>query len=118
MKVNILGTEYKIHYYGYNENKVITCQGLMGYCDSLSKEIAILNLETDKDFIDYDKDALQKLIRKNIRHEIVHAFLNESGLMQETYQTPNGWAINEEMVDWFALQGEKIYKAWVKAKAI
>jgi hypothetical protein len=29
-----------------------------------------------------------------------------------------GWAKNEEMVDWFALQGPKIYAAWKEAGAI
>jgi len=28
------------------------------------------------------------------------------------------WARNEEMIDWFALQGPKILKAWQEAGAL
>ena len=41
--------------------------------------------------------------KKNLRHEIVHAFLFESGLAENSE-----WAYNEEMVDWIAKQGPKI----------
>ena len=36
--------------------------------------------------------------KKVIRHELVHAFLFESGL------SVNSWADNEEIVDWIAIQ--------------
>ena len=43
-----------------------------------------------------------------MRHEIVHAFLNESGLSDSSNQYNGGWAKNEEMVDWLAIQWHKI----------
>ena len=43
-----------------------------------------------------------------LRHEIIHAFLFESGLECNSLKTYN-WAENEEMVDWFAIQSPKIF---------
>ena len=51
------------------------------------------------------------------RHEIVHAFLLESGLAECSGDT-DCWAQNEAMVDWFARQGQKIYAAWLEAGAL
>ena len=52
--------------------------------------------------------------RKVLRHEIIHAFLYESGLSCNSQET-TAWAANEEMVDWFAIQGPKIVRAWREA---
>ncbi len=56
-------------------------------------------------------------MKATLRHEIVHAFLGESGLSANSNES-DAWARNEEMVDWFALQGPKIYKAWQEAGAV
>lgn len=42
-----------------------------------------------------------------MRHEIVHAYLYESGLAENSLSVAN-WATNEEMVDWIARQFPKI----------
>ena len=52
-------------------------------------------------------------VRKVKRHEIIHAFLLESGLAE-----CSDWAQNEEMVDWLARMGPKINTAWQAAGAI
>ena len=49
-----------------------------------------------------------------LRHEIVHAFLFESGLAESSFST-DAWAKNEEMIDWIAFTGPKIVAAWQKA---
>lgn len=59
------------------------------------------------------KGKLEIQEQKNIRHEIVHAFLFESGLAENS-----DWAQNEEMVDWVAKQGPKLLKAWQEAGAL
>ena len=53
--------------------------------------------------------------RKTLRHEIVHAFLYESGLWQNSFKD---WARNEEMTDWIALQFEKLLDVFKEVKAI
>ncbi len=84
-----------------------------GYCSPHAKTIAIANL----DQCHATGQERETLRRMNLRHEIVHAFLHESGLSFNANGT-DCWAKNEEMVDWFAIQGPKIYKAWKDAAAI
>ncbi len=50
---------------------------------------------------------------KNKRHEIIHAFLFESGLAENSE-----WAQNEEMVDFFAIQFPKLMEVFKNADAI
>lgn len=56
--------------------------------------------------------------KQTVRHEIVHAFFNESGLMDNSLVYEGPWVHNEEAVDWIANQGEKILAAWQKAGAL
>jgi hypothetical protein len=42
----------------------------------------------------------------------------ESGLADSAMQSPRGWAKNEEMIDWIAFQGPKIYEAWKDIGAV
>ena len=56
-------------------------------------------------------------MKKVLRHEIVHAYLCESGL-EHCSLGEDSWATNEEMVDWMAIQGPKLYKAWEEAGAL
>ncbi|WP_394967432.1 hypothetical protein [Candidatus Allofournierella merdipullorum] len=60
-----------------------------------------------------DKGDLGKQHRKIIRHEIIHAFLFESGLAENS-----DWAQIEEMVDFFAIQFPKLQKAFEEAEAV
>lgn len=114
--VNILGMEYTIIF--KNDEDVcaamnVNVGGCGGYCSDFAKEIIIANLNACTD----SEQEKEELRRRNIRHEIVHAFLNESGLTANA----NGvdcWSKNEEMVDWFAIQGPKIWKAWQEAGAV
>lgn len=105
-KINILGTEYRIEFRKEDEDDAL--KECNGYCDVSVKLIAVL-AEPNKECDLEDFSALQ---RKTLRHEIVHAFLAESGLFNNTYNVDNGWAMNEEMVDWFAIQSPKIFKAY------
>ena len=57
-------------------------------------------------------------MQETLRHEIVHAFFNESGLKESSNGCESGWAKNEEMVDWIALQLPKIYKACESVNAL
>lgn len=110
MKVSILGTEYVIEYRSSKEDKIL--EDSDGYTDLYSKLIVVANDENGniKDYNAYRKKVL--------RHEIVHAFLYESGLAHNSIQVESAWAMNEEMVDFFAIQGEKIHKAWSEVNAL
>ena len=41
-------------------------------------------------------------MKATLRHEIIHAFLFESGLQTCAFTIEGPWAENEEMIDWFA----------------
>lgn len=107
MTVNILGTEYTIQTKSRCEDKRL--DEMDGLCDDSIKKITLANLEQEPD----SKEDLEAVRQKVLRHEIVHAFLCESGLTCNS-----DWAENEEMVDWFAIQGPKIWKAWQEAGAV
>lgn len=105
-KINILGTEYRIEFRKEDEDTIL--KDCNGYCDVTVKLIVIL-AEPNKECDYEDFSFIQK---KTLRHEIVHAFLTESGLFNNTYNVDAGWAKNEEMVDWFAIQSPKIFKVY------
>lgn len=110
MTVNILGTEYTLEIKKPGEDKKLDTAD--GYCDWTTHYIAVLDPQTDDDSV----ADMPAYIKKVMRHEITHAFLFESGLMQSTNQGPDGGgAYDEQFVDWFAIQGPKIYAAWQKA---
>ena len=108
MKVNILGTEYEIIMDALKEEypKLNKCSG---YTDFSIKQIVISKLERDEMTI----TDLEWFRRKVLRHELIHAFLYESGLAENS-----DYAENEEMVDWIAMQFEKMLKVFEKVNAI
>ena len=102
--VNILGTEYEIHRQSSKENpKLEECNGI---CEQYSKKIVLNTLEEEKQDV-MIVDNVEELEKKVLRHEIIHAYLGESGL-----RGSSEWAENEEMVDWFAIQFPKILKTF------
>lgn len=105
-KINVLGTEYTI-IFSKNSDKYPGLVDSNGYEDCSDKTIIVVH-KSDEDFI--VKDFVY-LIKKNLRHEILHAFFDESGLAFDSHKT-TAWAVNEEMVDWFAMQSPKIYKVY------
>ena len=107
--VHILGTEYIILKRSERDDKRLNvCDG---YCDWTTKQIVV------KQEMRGNLGNMDFYMKKVIRHEIIHAFALESGLRKSSLDTAS-WAANEEMVDWFARQGPKIYKAWQEADAL
>ena len=92
-EVHILGTRYSIRI--IDEDDYRYDREADGWCD-----------QSVKDLVAYQKKVL--------RHEIVHAFLYESGLWQNAYGS-KCWAKNEEMIDWMAIQIPKIQRAYKEA---
>jgi hypothetical protein len=96
--INILGTTYTI-------NCKEELEDADGLCDRTVKEIKVCKTlyEAPK------KGQLKNLIRhanKVMRHEIIHAFLNESGLVE-----CSNWN-DEQIVDFFAYQTPKMHKVF------
>ena len=75
-KINILGTIYKISFASREENKKL--EEVDGYTDTYLKNIVVSKKE---DFSEqWDQKRIEIYQNKVLRHEIVHAFLYESGL--------------------------------------
>ncbi|MCF2641163.1 hypothetical protein I6E50_01900 [Roseburia hominis] len=111
-KIEILGTEYTIETHKISEDEKMKNNQWCGYCDEELKLIVVADM-SEKEFVDIDSTAAQETFRKKtLRHEITHAFLNESGLTDNTSVPNCGWAKNEEMVDWIATQFPKMQKAF------
>jgi hypothetical protein len=98
-KINVLGTDYRI------VPKELKNEDIDGFTDNTAKEIVI---RTDNVNNVGDFDFLQK---KQLRHEIIHAFLSESGL-QCNWQHMEQFGHDETTVDWFAIQSPKIFKVF------
>ena len=108
-KINILGTEYTIKYYKEDEHELLNGKYRDGCTDNSTKEIIICEKKPDCELQDYE--SWKKVV---LRHEIIHAFLFESGLDSSSFNFSGSWAINEEMVDWIAIQFPKIQKVFAE----
>ncbi len=117
-KVNILGTEYTVTVKAYNEDKVFEKDHVAGYCYSFTKQIVICDMTTYKGWENEPLEVIVSQQKETLRHEIIHAFFNESGLKNNANSIDGPWARDEELVDWIAIQGPKIYKAWQEVNAI
>lgn len=115
MRINILGTKYKVMTRKISEDETLKNNRWAGYCGEESKEIVIADMSEKQFFPDMNEDERESYRKKTLRHEILHAFLNESGLSANAVVPEGGWAKNEEMIDWFAIQSPKIYKVFKKA---
>lgn len=109
-KVDILGTEYTIETRKISEDSYLKDNHLAGYCEEENKLIVIADVSEKEYFSCMDEKAKQSYWNKTLRHEIIHAFLNESGLSDSASVPACSWAKHEEMVDWIAIQSPKIYK--------
>ena len=118
MKVDVLGTKYTIKRVNHGQDDYIDKMNFCGYCDGSKKEIVILNLKSVPDWKDESDAAIQENEKTTIRHELIHAFLNESGLQWNSFTPEKAWAKNEEMVDWFAIQIPKILAAFKAADCL
>lgn len=97
--VNILDQEYQFLIDVSGKTRELNAAGL---CEFLSKEIVVDDFKSEVG----DLKNIEEYRKRTIRHEMIHAFLYESGL-----NANSSWARNEEMIDFFAIQLPKIVKA-------
>ena len=111
-KVDILGSEWSVKFGNNKEYPNLT--SVDGYTDSSTREIVVDDMETSHGQIGVKAD-LKSYQKHVVRHEIIHAFLLESGLDSNS-NSADSWAANEEMVDWLAIQSPKIFKVFNELK--
>lgn len=112
MTVNVLGTRYTIKRVDYGKDPELVKRDWSGYCNEARKLIVIMNISTAPGWEDEPPEIIAAQERECLRHELIHAFLNESGLSASALPAETAWSKNEEMVDWFAIQWPKIAKAF------
>lgn len=106
--VYILGTLYQFKI--GNDTQYPQLDGCDGITDTTTKLIVVNDFDDSKN--DPNRKGDIELYQKQVaRHEVLHAFLFESGLDANTFSF-NAWAVNEEIVDWFAIQYPKIKKIY------
>lgn len=109
-KINVLGTEYTIEISPEAEDSYLSkCDG---YCDKTVKKIVVKAEDENNELSDYTV-----YLKKVIRHEIIHAFLFESGL-HENFEHANQYGHEETMIDWVAVQFPKLLKAFKEADCL
>jgi hypothetical protein len=106
--ISILGSPWNV-YIG-NKDIFPHLAEVDGYEDSSIRAIFVDECKVDA--TDTSKKAdLQRYQAEVLRHEIIHAFLYESGLDSNSQGT-DSWARNEEMTDWLAIQSPKIFRVF------
>lgn len=110
MKLNILGSEWTIEYRNVDIDPILQ-DGNGGYTDPSINLIVISNKGNDDDVADFSK--IQK---RYLRHEIIHAFLYESG-MGPNFTHPQ-FGHDETYVDWIAIQFPKILEVFKEADCL
>lgn len=105
IKIDVLRTEYVVKFKELND------EDIDGFCDNTQKLIVI---RSDNENKVGDFKYLQK---KQLRHEIIHAFMSESGL-QCNWQHIEQFGHDETTIDWFAIQSPKIFKVFVDLKLL
>ncbi len=108
MKIKVLGTEYEI-VKDASEKEYPQLKKCDGFTDFSAKKIVVAEFEKDENSV----DDLEWYKKKVLRHELVHAFIHESGLAENCE-----WARNEELTDWIAIQFEKILGVFIELQCI
>ena len=99
IRTNILGENYTINL--NTPREVLTdCDG---ECSRYDKTISIVDIEEIFDG-NGTEEGRQKRYAEGVRHEVIHAFFEESGL--------DNYSENEELVQWLAIQFPKMVEVF------
>lgn len=109
-KVNILGTTYKVYLNVPHQNDP-ELGDLFGYTSFHDKKIVVAKVRTCPGWENASDGEALDAFASTVRHEVIHAYLMESGL-NGSANPSDCWARNEEMVDWFAIQMPKLRKTF------
>lgn len=113
--VDILGQKYEIQIRNPDQDRSLKKPMTIthGYMNASSKRIVLANRAKTEMTVEMFGDYIENM-KRTLRHEIVHAFLYESGLANNA-RVSGSWPTNEEMVDWIAIQGPKLTAAWISS---
>lgn len=106
--INVLGTPYRVDMVPESEDPKL--KDMDGYMDPSIKRIVVTDVKArpeDPENVQ-DQDWFQRNI---IRHELIHAFITESGLEDAFWH-------NEDMVRWLAYMFPRLLVAFKEAGAM
>ena len=107
--INVLGNKWEIEVVKFKEHEYLKKHDAEGVTKQYLRKI-IISDGTDKDLLN-EEERLNRF-KHCLRHEIIHAFLSESGLGACSNRNMKPWAKNEEMVDWIAFKSKDIFKVF------
>lgn len=108
----ILGEAWKL-YIG-DEKEFPQLKNCDGYTDKTSRCIVVIDKPEECNL-----QFFERYQRKVIRHEIIHAFMFESGLHScAHYEATENEEHPEMIVDWVAVQFPKLLKVFMEAGAL
>lgn len=110
VRVNVMGTTYSVERKTVKEDPAL--KEFAGRCDTTSKKIVV---ESDYSDADCPFENPEEYIKRTIRHELLHAFMDESGL---TRAGTNAWAHDEGCLEWISMQFPKLLAAFQEVGAI
>ena len=108
--INVLGTEIKVLF--REEKQDPKLEELGGYFDATENLIVVKIPEKDSMSV----GNLENHQKKVLRHEIIHAFMFESGLGANWEHKPIGH--EETTIDWIAAQFPKLLEVFEKVGAL
>lgn len=112
---DVLGSEYRVYFVDKFPERLSEFEDDSdGLFNQHNQEIFIKRCR-NKDMTEEGKERCEKT---TLRHELIHAYLSESGLSANASHCYTSWAENEEMVDWFAIQAPKIFKTFQEVGCI
>ena len=114
--ISVLGVEYKVKIAtDANDNDFKAYDNLQGYSDPSIHTIAVRTADNrrkgqlDRGYLTCNDTTIE--VKDTIRHEIIHAFMNESGL--DAASTP--WAHDESLINWLEIMIPRIEQAYKQA---
>ena len=112
VKVNVLGTEYGI-WLNVSEEDDEILKDAAGYCDKTTHRISVM-----KHGDECNLGNVMENIKYILRHELIHAFLFESGIGGEMVWDIDGQEHPEHMIEWIARQFPKMLDVFTQIDAL
>ncbi len=103
---DVLGSKWTLWF--EDESSSPRYQKHNGWCDNSTKQCHVC-YRTKNEMMPENPYEFYNSIA---RHEIIHAFLYESGIVNAAIIRTNKWCKDEMMIDWMAAQMPKIYEVF------
>lgn len=110
--ISVLGVDYGVYGHVSREDDKFL-ERCDGYFDKTAKRVVVAGEDGDNELADFE--AYRKT---NLRHELIHAFLYESGLDGNSRWHNDEDEHPEQTVEWLAIQFPKMIKAFMEADAL